>query len=389
MRSRVRATCDRRGGTPQAARGPTGILPCRSRTPPCLYNRGSTSQRRRRAAVPHARRPIRPRYRARRARRARCMLAPARAAADRARAARRRRFDLGGVRTRPGHRLGRSAVARGSRASAIRIASSTRASPATRPPGARARCRRCSRSYKPAIVVLELGGNDGLRGGDLRSTQRQPRRDGRGVQQAGAKPLIVGMKLPPNYGAGVRRANSTRCSARSRRRTSAPLVPFFFEGFGESQRVVPARPHPSDRGRAAAARSTTCGRSCRRSSRSRDERRRPPGAAARDGPPRDSRAITVDDARRLSGAHRRPHARPNSPKITFPAPRASPVLDDAERARIGTMHAQESAFAAQARGRGDRRAQHRRDARRSRSRQAARLVAARLLLARRPAQPLA
>jgi acyl-CoA thioesterase-1 len=99
--------------------------------------------------------------------------------------------------------------------------------------------------YKPAVVVLELGGNDGLRGGDLNATRDNLAMMVEETQRAGAKPLIVGMKLPPNYGAPyVRKFEALYVEVAKARK--APLVPFFFEGFGEKTELFqPDRVHPT------------------------------------------------------------------------------------------------------------------------------------------------
>ena len=55
-------------------------------------------------------------------------------------------------------------------------------------------------SLKPAIVVLELGGNDGLRGMPLASTRANLEQMIRAFQASGAKVVLAGMTLPPNYG---------------------------------------------------------------------------------------------------------------------------------------------------------------------------------------------
>ncbi|HML18056.1 MAG TPA: arylesterase [Bryobacteraceae bacterium] len=55
-------------------------------------------------------------------------------------------------------------------------------------------------SLKPSIVVLELGGNDGLRGMPLASTRANLDQMIRAFQDAGAKVVLAGMTLPPNYG---------------------------------------------------------------------------------------------------------------------------------------------------------------------------------------------
>lgn len=56
-------------------------------------------------------------------------------------------------------------------------------------------------SLKPAIVLLELGGNDGLRGLPLDVTRKNLETMIRTFQKAGAKVVLAGMTLPPNYGA--------------------------------------------------------------------------------------------------------------------------------------------------------------------------------------------
>ncbi len=55
-------------------------------------------------------------------------------------------------------------------------------------------------SLQPAIVLLELGGNDGLRGLPLSGTRKNLDRMIRTFQGAGAKVVLAGMTLPPNYG---------------------------------------------------------------------------------------------------------------------------------------------------------------------------------------------
>jgi acyl-CoA thioesterase-1 len=54
---------------------------------------------------------------------------------------------------------------------------------------------------KPAVVLLELGGNDGLRGLPLTSTRENLDRMISAFQRAGARVVLAGMTLPPNYGA--------------------------------------------------------------------------------------------------------------------------------------------------------------------------------------------
>ena len=111
--------------------------------------------------------------------------------------------------------------------------------------GGRARLPALLAAHKPAIVVIELGGNDGLRGGNLASTRDNLAAMVAAIQGAGAKPLIVGMKVPPNYGAAyVREFDALFASVAQARKV--PLVPFFFEGFGERNDMFqPDRIHPT------------------------------------------------------------------------------------------------------------------------------------------------
>ena len=111
--------------------------------------------------------------------------------------------------------------------------------------GGRARLPALLATHQPSIVVIELGGNDGLRGGNLASTRDNLSAMVAAVQRANAKPLLIGMKLPPNYGAAyVREFDALYSSVATA--AKAPLVPFFFEGFGERSDLFQGdRIHPT------------------------------------------------------------------------------------------------------------------------------------------------
>jgi acyl-CoA thioesterase-1 len=98
--------------------------------------------------------------------------------------------------------------------------------------GGRARLPALLTQHKPAIVVIELGGNDALRGGKLATTRENLDAMVTAAQAAGARVLLVGMEMPSNYGpAYVREFREIFADvARTRR---VPLVPMFFAGFGE------------------------------------------------------------------------------------------------------------------------------------------------------------
>lgn len=111
--------------------------------------------------------------------------------------------------------------------------------------GGRARLPAFLKQYKPAIVVLELGGNDALRGGNLATTRTNLETMVTAAQTAGARVLIVGMEMPSNYGpAYVRDFNALFSEVAKARHV--PVVPSFFAGFGDDLALFQAdRIHPT------------------------------------------------------------------------------------------------------------------------------------------------
>ncbi len=83
--------------------------------------------------------------------------------------------------------------------------------------------------FKPAIVIIELGANDGLRGLPLKQLRDNLAAMIRKSQSAGARVLLVGIKLPPNYGLDYTRDFDALFSELSRRHRTA-LLPFLFAG---------------------------------------------------------------------------------------------------------------------------------------------------------------
>jgi acyl-CoA thioesterase I len=99
--------------------------------------------------------------------------------------------------------------------------------------------------HKPQIVVIELGGNDALRGLDMASTQANLTEMIAASQKIKAKVLLVGMKLPPNFGKtyGEKFEGMFKALANN----GVVLVPFFLEGFGEDLSYFQAdRIHPTE-----------------------------------------------------------------------------------------------------------------------------------------------
>jgi acyl-CoA thioesterase-1 len=111
--------------------------------------------------------------------------------------------------------------------------------------GGRARLPALLSQNRPAIVIVELGGNDGLRGGDLKATRENLDAMVTAIQRTGAKVMIVGMRLPPNYGPAYTREFETLYMAVSNAH-KVPLVPYFFDGVGEHNELFqPDRIHPT------------------------------------------------------------------------------------------------------------------------------------------------
>ena len=110
--------------------------------------------------------------------------------------------------------------------------------------GGRARLDALLTKHHPAVTVIELGGNDGLRGGSLDALQANLVAMTAAAQKSGSRVLIVGLRLPPNYGPAYVRRFETIYADVARERKAA-LVPFLFEGFAEDNAMFqPDRIHP-------------------------------------------------------------------------------------------------------------------------------------------------
>ncbi len=83
--------------------------------------------------------------------------------------------------------------------------------------------------HKPAILILELGGNDALRGLSLAAAEKNLSGIVTHAQDAGARTLLVGMMIPPNFGRTYADAFKEMFVTVSKAHDTE-LVPFFFEG---------------------------------------------------------------------------------------------------------------------------------------------------------------
>lgn len=105
--------------------------------------------------------------------------------------------------------------------------------------GGRARLPRLLAEHQPAWVAIELGGNDGLRGLPVAQLRQNLEAMIRTSQEAGAQVILLGMRLPPNYGVRYTRAFE-QVFADLAREYQLPWVPFFLEGVGGVQGMMQA-----------------------------------------------------------------------------------------------------------------------------------------------------
>jgi acyl-CoA thioesterase-1 len=111
--------------------------------------------------------------------------------------------------------------------------------------GGRTRLPALLEEHRPKVVVIELGANDALRGLPLALVKANLAELVRASQAAGAKTLLVGMRIPPNYGRDyAERYFSTYAEVARERR--AALVPLLVDGFADSLDYFQAdRIHPT------------------------------------------------------------------------------------------------------------------------------------------------
>jgi len=98
--------------------------------------------------------------------------------------------------------------------------------------GGRSRLPALLAQHKPATVVIELGGNDALRGLPLDMTEKNLTAMAQASKKAGAKVLLVGMQVPPNYG-GAYGATFSSLFAKVAQQEKVALVPFFLKGVAD------------------------------------------------------------------------------------------------------------------------------------------------------------
>ncbi|MBI5007183.1 MAG: arylesterase [Nitrosomonadales bacterium] len=96
--------------------------------------------------------------------------------------------------------------------------------------------------HQPEVVIIELGANDGLRGSAISETERNLDRIIQQSRASGARVLLLGIQMPPNYGLDYTR-KFRAIYPRLAKRHSVALVPFMLEGVAPEQ-FLPDNLHP-------------------------------------------------------------------------------------------------------------------------------------------------
>ena len=99
--------------------------------------------------------------------------------------------------------------------------------------GGRTRLPALLAQHKPTHLVLELGANDALRGLPIQGTQDNLTQMARSAQAAGAKVLVVGIQVPPNYGSAYTRQFEAMFK-KVADDTHSALVPFLLQGIADA-----------------------------------------------------------------------------------------------------------------------------------------------------------
>lgn len=117
--------------------------------------------------------------------------------------------------------------------------------------GGRVRLPRLLTRYRPDVVVIELGGNDGLRGFPIAQIRDNLSEMVRLSREGEARVLLLGMRIPPNYGTRYTGAFH-RVYADVASRFRIPLVPFLLDGIATHDDLMQADGlHPNDRAQRA------------------------------------------------------------------------------------------------------------------------------------------
>jgi len=103
--------------------------------------------------------------------------------------------------------------------------------------GALARLPKLLQTHRPDLVVIELGGNDGLRGQPPQMIQKNLASLIQQSQKAKAKVIVFGIKMPPNYGQAYSKAFENNYKVVSQQ-YKVKLLPFFMQGVAGNKTLM-------------------------------------------------------------------------------------------------------------------------------------------------------
>lgn len=111
--------------------------------------------------------------------------------------------------------------------------------------GGRTRLAALLAKYQPALVIIELGANDGLRGLPVAAAEANLRAMADAARKADARVLLIGMRMPPNYGRNYAEQFYAMYGTLSKE-LKLPLVPFMLDGIADQPQLFQAdRLHPT------------------------------------------------------------------------------------------------------------------------------------------------
>lgn len=112
--------------------------------------------------------------------------------------------------------------------------------------GGKTRLSALLQQHKPSVMIIELGGNDGLRGLALKTTEANLREMIKQSRTSGAQVVLLGMQIPPNYGMDYSQHFAEMYKALSREK-NVKLVRFFLAGLEDTDKFFqPDHIHPNE-----------------------------------------------------------------------------------------------------------------------------------------------
>ena len=106
---------------------------------------------------------------------------------------------------------------------------------------------------RPDLIVLALGGNDGLRGSDVKAMEENLNKAVESAKRTGVKIVLAGIKVPPNYGAAYTSAFEA-VFPRVAQKNGVPFIPYLLDHVGGDKNLnLDDGIHPNEKGHAIIA----------------------------------------------------------------------------------------------------------------------------------------